>query len=97
VQYERVYVLLPASLPQEMVLAAARVAHENGATLGFAADDAGLGDLDRRRVVCVSPDQIGDGLNQAWYDLYYPGVEFTAVYARNPSDLEQKLRVELGK
>jgi hypothetical protein len=91
-QYARTYILLPGSFPLDMVLAAARVAYEAKATLGFAADDAGVGDLDQRRVICVSPDQIGDGLSQAWYDQYYPGVEFVAVYARNPTDLEQKLR-----
>ena len=95
VQYTRTYVLLPENYPLSMVLAAMRAAYEAKATIGFAADDAGVGDLDKRRIVCVSPDQIGTGLNQAWYDEHYPGVEFEAVYARNPTDLEKKLKAVL--
>jgi hypothetical protein len=94
-QYTRTYVLLPSTFSLEMVLAAVRVAYEAKATVGFSADDAGIGDLDQRRIICISPDQIGTGLTQAWYDQYYPGVKFVATYARNPADLEEKLRAVL--
>jgi hypothetical protein len=92
VQFERTFFLLPRNLPPQMVVAAMRVAYEVYATIGFSADDAGIGDLDKRRVICVNPDEIGSGLTQAWYDEHYPGVEFSAVYANSPDELAKKLR-----
>ena len=94
-KYARTYVLLPESLPLEMMLAAARVAYESKATVGFSADDAGIGDLDQRRIICVNPDQIGTGLNQAWYDRHYAGAKLVSVHAHSASDLETKLRAAL--
>jgi hypothetical protein len=94
-QYARTYLLLPQSLTPPMVVTAMRVAYETFATVGFSADDAGVGDLDQRRVVCVNPEQIGTGLNQAWYDQYYPGVKFVSVSAHNPADLEATLKAVL--
>ncbi len=93
VQYERIYFLLPKTLPDEMLAAAVRVARDVGATVGFSPDDAGIGDLDERRVICVNPDQIKPQVNQAWYDQYYPGVRFTPItYAASAEDLEAQLR-----
>lgn len=93
VQYQRVYLLLPPDLPAEMVEAAARVAKDIHATLGFSADDAGVGDLDERRVIGVNPHHIGSGVDQVWYDTYYPGVKFSAVMgALTSEELEARLR-----
>jgi hypothetical protein len=75
-----------------MVVAAARVARAKGITLGFSPDDAGVGDLDKRRVVCVNPDQIGTGLSQDWYNEHYPGVQFIAIRADEPAVLETALQ-----
>jgi hypothetical protein len=92
VPYNRTYVLLPTSLSLAMALAAMRAAYDKKSTLGFSADDAGIGDLDIRRVVCVNPQDIGTGLDQAWYDEHYPGVTFEAVQASDPSELETRLK-----
>ncbi|MBN1873462.1 MAG: hypothetical protein JXA33_04465 [Anaerolineae bacterium] len=92
-QYERIYFLLPKNLPAEMFQAAVKVAQDMDATVGFSPDDAGIGDLDERRVICVSPERIGTGMSQAWFDNFYPGVKFTAIaYASSASDLEAQLR-----
>jgi hypothetical protein len=93
VQYDRSYILLPSSLPLDMALAAMRVAYQTHTTIGFSPDDAGVGDLDVRRVIAVSPEEIGNGLTQAWYEQYYPGVEFVAVsYPTSPANLEARLK-----
>jgi hypothetical protein len=93
--YARTYVLLPEDLPREMALAAMRAVYATKKTVGFSADDAGVGDLDHRRVICVNPQDIGEGLTQDWYDEHYPGVEFVAVGSDDPDKLERKLRDKL--
>ena len=69
-----------------------RAAYNKKSTLGFSADDAGIGDLDNRRIVCVNPQDIGTGLDQAWYDEHYAGVTFDALQASDPDELEAKLK-----
>ena len=91
VQYNRTYILLPASVSPEMGQVALKVAQENQATVGFSPDDAGVGDLDMRRIICISPEKIGTGLSQAWYDNYYPGVIFVPIsFASSAADLERQ-------
>ncbi|MGC9394431.1 MAG: hypothetical protein ACP5J4_06210 [Anaerolineae bacterium] len=90
-QYARTYILLPPTLSPEMAQVAFKVALAHRATIGFSADDAGIGDLDSRRVICVSPERIGTGLDQVWYDTYYPGVVFKPIAATSAADLEKKL------
>ena len=92
-QYARTYILLPATISPEMAQIAFKVALEKRATIGFSPDDAGIGDLDSRRVICISPDKIGTGLDQVWYDLYYPGVVFKPITSfASATDLEKKLK-----
>jgi len=91
VQYARTYLLLPSNIGPSMAQAAMRAALPTGTTVGFSADDAGIGDLDQRRVVSVNPHQIGAGL-RAWYDQHYPGVEFVPLTADDAAELENKLR-----
>jgi hypothetical protein len=92
-QYARTYILLPESISTEMAQAAFRVALERHVTIGFSQDDAGLGEQKPRRVICISPEKIGTGLNQAWYDAHYPGVSFVPVaYASSAADLERQLQ-----
>ena len=95
VPYSRTYILLPQTLPLGMTLAAVRAAYDTKSTIGFSVDDAGIGDLDKRRVVAVNPSDIGTGLTQAWYDEYYPGVEFNTVEADDPAELEAELKEKL--
>ncbi len=91
-QYRRNYILLPEKIPMALALAAMRVALRVRATVGFSPDDAGVGDLDYRRVIAVDAAKIGTGLNQAWYTKNYPGVSFIAVSSEsNPDKLEDKL------
>ncbi len=90
-QYERTYVLLPANCPGNWMTAAARTTLTFQVTLGFSADDAGIGDLDARTVIAVNPNDIGTGLSAAWYAEHYPGVNYIAIIANTASELEQRL------
>jgi hypothetical protein len=95
IDYARTYVLLPKDVSREMATAAMRAVYATKNTVGFSADDAGIGDLDQRRVVCVNPQNIGEGLTQDWYEEHYPGVEFDAVESEDPDTLERKLKDKL--
>lgn len=91
VQYARTVVLLPppAGLDYvEAVLRAAWDAHRY--TVGGSSDDGGVGDLDRRRVIAVNPQQWNGDL-QAWYSQHYPGVDYVPVFAATPSALQSLL------
>jgi len=93
VQYARTYILLPEDISAEMLQAALKVAQEQHVTVGFSPDDAGIGDLDLRRIICVSPEKVGTGMSQEWYDTYYPGVIFVPItYASGAADLEKQLK-----
>ena len=56
VQFERTYLLLPPGLSAEWWQAAAAIAREHNWTMGGSADDAGMGDLDVRKVLAVNPE-----------------------------------------
>ncbi len=62
-------------------------------TIGGSADDAGIGDLNVRRILAVNPSQWGNtsSLDQAWYEANYPGAQFVGVDAASPQELAQKL------
>ena len=59
-------------------------------TVGTSADDAGIGDLNVRRVIAINPSTWGASL-QAFYQQYYPGVEYRAIEANTPAELESVL------
>jgi hypothetical protein len=96
VQYERTYVLLPLNADA----AWARVVVEGAwdqrrYTIGGSADDAGIGDLDVRRVIAVNPQEWPGPLSlEEFYAQYYPGVEYQAITAASPEELAQKLASE---
>jgi hypothetical protein len=90
--YRRVYVLLPPTADVNWLLAAARGGFNGRFTIGFSADDAGIGDLEQKRVIAVNPHHWPDVLTAVWYKQHYPGVAFTAVVANKPEDLEAWLR-----
>jgi hypothetical protein len=73
-----------------MAQAAMRAALAHKLTVGFVPDDAGIGDLDQRRVICVNPDEIGTGI-ASWFDTFYHGVVFVPVEAHDAVELEVKL------
>jgi hypothetical protein len=100
-QYKRTYLLLPnfpgTPTGNQMLgqwLAAvvrSRVLETYRWTVGASADDAGIGDLDVRRIVAINPSTWGASLH-AFYQQYYPGVEYRAIEANTPSELETVLR-----
>ena len=91
VQYERTYVLLPPDAGEAWALAVVDgVWDQRRYTIGSSADDAGIGDLDARRVIAVNPERWPSDL-RAFLEEHYPGVEYTAVTADTPADLVRKL------
>ena len=92
IQYKRTYVLLFPDAGAEWVKAVADGSWDvHRYTIGGSADDAGIGDLDYRRVVAVNPDRW-EGDLAAFYREHYPGVEFVIVEAATPSALAQELK-----
>ncbi|MCA9955448.1 MAG: hypothetical protein KC434_12050, partial [Anaerolineales bacterium] len=90
--YRRVYILLPPTASQKWVLAAARGGYDGRFTIGFSADDAGIGNLENRHVLAVNPHHWPEVLTASWFQQHYPGVKFTAVVANQPEDLEAWLK-----
>ena len=92
VQYERTYVLLPPDADAAWALAVVDGAwDEHRYTVGSSADDAGIGDLDARRVVAVNPERWSSDL-RAFFEVHYPGVEYLPVEAETPAELVDKLK-----
>ncbi len=77
-QYARTYVLLPPTATATIAQAAARRFFGARYTIGYSADDAGIGDLDARTVIAIDPEQWGGDL-QAWFVQHYPGVGYQAM------------------
>ncbi len=59
VQYDRIYILLPPTADREWALAAVDASWQFRRTIGGSADDAGVGNLDRRKVIAVNPEAWG--------------------------------------
>lgn len=96
VQYERTYVLLPPNADLDWVHAAANGTWEAHAyTIGNSADDAGIGDLDARRIIVINPDEWGPGEDgkglRGFYDTHYPNVDARQVIADSPGMVESLL------
>ena len=90
--YKRVYVLLPPTADHKWFEAAARGSFDGRYTIGFSADDAGMGDFENRGVLAVNPHHWPEVLTPTWFEQHYPGVVFTAVVANTPQDLESWLK-----
>jgi len=91
VQYPRTYVLLPPGAGQEWVLAVVDATwDEHRYTVGSSADDAGIGNLDTRRVIAVNPQEWPSDL-WAFFAEHYPGVEYVPIEADTPEVLRQIL------
>lgn len=95
--YHRVYVLLPPTADLEWGMAAMRGGFDGRFTIGFSADDAGIGDLEHKQVVAVNPHHWPEVLTASWFQQHYPGVRFTAVIANTPDDLEEWLKNWVGE
>jgi len=85
-QYARTYVLLPQNVGWEWTTCAAIGGWPDRYTIGYSADDAGIGDLDVRRVIAVNPDEWENDLG-AFYREYYPEVIYEALEAGTPQEL----------
>lgn len=91
-QYKRTYVLLPPGADSAWALAVVDSTwNKERYTIGSSADDAGIGDLDVRRVIAVNPGKWPTDL-KAFFDEHYPGVDYQAVEADDPQALRNKLR-----
>lgn len=92
VQYQRTYVLLPPEADEKWALAVVDgMWDDHRFTIGSSADDAGIGDLDVRRVIAVNPAGWPTDL-KTFFDEYYSGVEYTSIEAGTPAELEKKLK-----
>ena len=92
VEYQRVYVLLPPTADVWWFVAAARGSFDGRYTIGFSADDAGVGELAARHVLAVNPHHWPEPLSASWFHSNYPGTTFTALVANSPEDLESWLK-----
>jgi hypothetical protein len=94
VQYERTYVLLPPDAGADWAQAVVEGSWDTMRfTVGGSADDAGIGDLDARRVVAVNPGNWpGPQTLEEFFAKYYPGIKYVAVTASTPDELAQKLQ-----
>jgi hypothetical protein len=90
--YRRIYVLLPPTATDKWLISAARGSYTGRYTVGFSADDAGLGDLEERWVIAVNPHHWPGVLTAAWFKQNYPGVTFIPLVANTPDDLEAWLK-----
>jgi len=91
-QYERTYVLLPPAADVAWARAVLEATWDaQGWSVGRSADDAGIGDLDRRVVVAVNPGGWPSDL-QGFFQQHYPGVIYKAVVADTPAELRKRLQ-----
>jgi hypothetical protein len=93
VQYERAYVLLPPTADVTWARAVVEATWgKERYTIGVSADDAGIGDLDARRVIAVNPqDWPGPESLEDFFKKHYPGIEYEPITAATPEELAQKL------
>jgi len=82
VQYFRNYNLLPQEATQEQFQEVAISSHDYRETVGFSADDAGIGDLDKKRVYVwwFAPGSWDKDAIDGFFAQYYPGTEVHHVY-----------------
>jgi len=91
-QYKRVYVLLPPDADQTWAAAVVEATWDDRRyTVGSSADDAGIGDLDRRAVIAVNPSRWPADLRQ-FFQTHYPGVRYVPVEAASPEQLAARLK-----
>jgi len=92
-QYKRTYVLLPPGAGAAWARAAVEATWDKKRyTVGSSADDAGIGDLNKRRVIAVNPQEWpGDQSLKDFFKKHYPGVKYQAIQAASPDELARKL------
>jgi len=87
-QYERIYLLLPQDSGAEWLQAVLSSGQwtKHRWTVGYSADDAGIGDLHQRVVLAVNPESWGADLGD-WYRNNYAGVHYQPISALSPDAL----------
>ena len=85
-QYKRVYNLIHPNVTREEFLSVAETVYGSRGTIGFSADDAGIGDLDEREVVAwkFPPEEYDD--YKAFFVDYYPGVTIEFFEEGEPTE-----------
>jgi hypothetical protein len=80
VQYQREYWVIDSRATQAQVEAVGDLGYAGRKTIGFSYDDAGIGDLDVRRVV-VWGTEFDRSVLRSWYAQHYGGVsvEFRSI------------------
>jgi len=98
VQYERTYVLLP----QNAALKTAKAVLENyftqKYTIGYSADDAGIGALNTKGVIVVWEDEaswVKEDIEN-FFETYYPGTTVTHFFVNSSSDDSEEDAEELS-
>ncbi|HLF26050.1 MAG TPA: hypothetical protein VJG32_06925 [Anaerolineae bacterium] len=99
-QYTRTYLLLPNEpttpegnqrlLQWIQAVVASGVLTRHRWTLGTSADDAAIGDLDRRNVIAINPETWPSSLSD-FYATEYPGVTYNSIQAATPEELRDQL------
>ena len=100
VPYARTYVLLPPGASAAWARGVVEGAWEaHRFTIGGSAADAGIGDLDFRRIIAVNPTAWGDDGSaepaealRAFFETHYPGVLYVPLVADTPQQLAERLR-----
>ena len=82
VQYARSYWLLPYDATLDDFDILADLIYDSRGTIGFSADDAGIGDLDVRRAIVVwtEPDSWSVDEIEGFFAAHYPGVEVQHLF-----------------
>lgn len=74
-QYERTYHLVPPDATLEEGRRVFKLAYTTRGTVGHSADDAGVGDLDVRKVIAYEPQRWKDPLGP-FFEQHYPLVQY---------------------
>lgn len=90
-QYPRVYVLLaPSVKTSDWGKAVIDSTLSERMTVGYSADDAGIGELVDKSVIAVNPTSWGGDI-EAFFNDYYPGTKVYILEADTPADMEAQL------
>lgn len=86
-QYGRVYWLAPQTISQSEYLTLAALAYQKRRTIGFSADDAGIGALERKTAVLWNVPANEQDAYRQWFRTNYPGTNlaFAAIGADEPA------------
>ncbi len=91
-QYERSYLLMPpsSSPAYTQAIVDSQILKNYRLTVGFSADDAGIGNLSKKSVTIINPHEWGDNITE-WYSLHYPGSEIKLQTVSTPRQLREFL------